>query len=123
MADTAPSRTQVAETVAAAARAVAGVADLSPGPELPPVSTLAPGGAIVGVRLGEDRVHVHVVADRVPLPPLLEDVRRQVTEALRALGDERGVFVRIEDIVLDDGPDGPDEPDEPGPGPGTAEGA
>lgn len=102
VADTATSRAALAQAVAAAARAVDGVVDLSPGPWTPPVATLAPGGTITGVHLGDDRVAVHVVVDRFPLPPLLDAVRRQVEMTLRDRGDGREVFVRVEDVVLPD---------------------
>jgi hypothetical protein len=93
-------REDVARAVADAVLAVPGVAGLSPGTGIE-VSTQFSGGKVVGVRLTGDEVEVHITADRVPLPPIANEVSRAARRALSAAGDDRPVVVVIDDIAAD----------------------
>lgn len=88
----------VARAVADAALAVPGVAGLSPGKGIE-VSTQFSGGKVVGVRLTRDGVTVAIVADRVPLPEIANEVTATVRRVLSATGDDRPVTVVIDDLV------------------------
>ncbi|HEV2930422.1 MAG TPA: hypothetical protein VGW74_17190, partial [Propionibacteriaceae bacterium] len=83
-------RSTLAQAVAAAVLAMPGVARLSGGRGVE-AATLYPGGKVVGV-VAEDRaVRVHVVAGRLPLGPLVQDVRAAVAIVLAGLGAARVV--------------------------------
>lgn len=88
----------VASAIADAALGVPGVARLSPGRGVE-VSTPYPGGKVVGVRLAADGVTVGIVADRVPLPPVADEVTATVRRVLAAAGDDRPVTVVIDDVL------------------------
>jgi hypothetical protein len=94
-------RLELAQAVAAAAAGVTGVAGLSPGPGVP-IVTLGGADSVTGVRLTAERVEVHVVADRFPLPEVIAAVTEAVLAVLRGRGDQRDVFVRVEDVALGD---------------------
>lgn len=94
-----PDRGEVARAVAGAAATVPGVARLSPGWGVE-VSTLVPGGRVVGVRLEAGAVSVHVVTSAVPIPPVAEAVRSAARAALDGLGDAREVHVVVDDLEL-----------------------
>lgn len=91
-------REDLARALAGAVTAVPGVAELSPGTSVE-VSTLFANGKVVGVRLGDDTVEIHVVADRLPLPPVANEVARAARRVLAAAGVDAAVHVVIEDVV------------------------
>jgi len=85
----------LAESIAAAATSVPGVASLSGG-KFGQIATYAPGQKVNGVRFAGDDVEVHVVAEWVAsLPRLAEDVRA----ALEPLTGGRTVSVFVDDIT------------------------
>jgi hypothetical protein len=67
------------------------------------LSTLYPKGRIDGVVLSAQQVTVHILIDPSRYGDDLrrkgESARRAAQKALRALGDERPVFVRIDDFL------------------------
>jgi hypothetical protein len=87
---------QVASSVRDAVLAVPGVVRLTPGGPIE-VATLYAGGKVVGVRLG-DPVEVHIVVDRLPIPPLAEQVRAAVRTALERSGESHPVEVVVDDV-------------------------
>lgn len=93
----------VASAIADAALGVPGVAGLSPGPRSVTggveVSTPYPGGKVVGVRMAADGVTVGITVDRVPLPPVADQVAAAVRRVLSAVGDDRPVTVVIDDAL------------------------
>jgi hypothetical protein len=91
-------REDIARAVADAALAVPGVAGLSPGTGVE-VSTQFSGGKVIGVRLTGDEVEVHIIADRVPLPPIANEAAAAAGRVLKAGGDDRPVVVVVDDIV------------------------
>jgi hypothetical protein len=97
-------REDLAHAAADAALAVPGVARLSPGNGvLGPgtgveVSTQFAGGKVLGVRLGGERAEVHIVADRVPLPPITDQVAAAVGAVLAAAGEPKPVTVVVDDL-------------------------
>ena len=89
---------------AVAERAVAcpSVARLSPGP-VGEVATYLPGRRVPGVRLGGDRIEVHVVARwGVRVAEVADDVRA----AIRPIGAGLPVDVHVDDIEVPAGGDG-----------------
>ena len=94
-----------AEAIAEAVRALPSVAALGGG-SVTDVATFLPGRRVVGVRIGEETVEVHVTARYgVPLHDLADSVR--AAAALHAAG--RPVDVTIENIEVP----GMDEPSSP----------
>jgi hypothetical protein len=93
-------REDIARAVADAVLAVPGVARLSPGSGVE-VSTQFSGGKVIGVRLTGDEVEVHIVADRIPLPPIANEAAAATGQVLAATGDDRPVVVVVDDIVTD----------------------
>jgi len=63
------------------------------------VATYFAGGKVVGVRLAGDTVEVHVVLDRLPVPPVASRVDQAVRQVLAAAGDPRPVRVVVEDVA------------------------
>lgn len=92
-------REDLAHAAADAALQVPGVARLSPGGPVE-VSTQYAGGKVIGVRLGTERAEVHVVADRVPLPPVADQVAAAVAAVLAAAGEPKPVTVVVADVEL-----------------------
>jgi hypothetical protein len=90
-------REDLAHAAADAALAVPGVARLSRGHGVE-VSTQYAGGKVLGVRLGGERAEVHIVADRVPLPPITDQVAAAVGGVLAAAGEPKPVTVVVADI-------------------------
>jgi hypothetical protein len=88
----------IASAIADAALGVPGVAGLSPGRGVE-VSTPYPGGKVVGVRMAPDGVTVGITVDRVPLPPVADQVTAAVRGVLSAVGDDRPVTVVIDDVL------------------------
>jgi len=91
-------REDLANAVAEAARAVPGVAGLSPGRPVE-VSTQFAGGKVLGVRLRDEFAEVHIVVDRAPLQRIAEDVAQAVGLVLAAAGQPRPITVVIDDIT------------------------
>jgi len=87
----------LAQAVAAAVTAVPGVARLSGGSGVE-VATLFAGGKVVGLRLSGEQVDIHVVADRVPLPPIADEAAKAARRVLAVAGDDRQVRVVVEDV-------------------------
>ncbi len=98
-------RATLAQAVAAGVLAVPGVARLSGGRGVE-AATLYPGGKVVGVVADDQAVRVHLVAGRLPLGPLIQEIRAAITIVLVALGAARGVDLVIEDLELDQLPCG-----------------
>jgi hypothetical protein len=101
-------RATLAQTIAAGVLAVPGVARLSGGRGVE-VATLYPGGKVIGVVADEQVVRVHVVAGRLPLGPLVQELRATVAIVLAGLGAARVVDLVIEDLELDHLPSGAPE--------------
>jgi hypothetical protein len=97
-------RGRLAWTVAAAVDQVSGVRR-SGGPGVE-VATQYRGGRVLGVGLGETDITVHVVAERLPLEPLIRAVRDATLNALRAASDGRGVTVIVDDLDVQRLPSG-----------------
>jgi hypothetical protein len=91
-------REDLARTVADAVLDVPGVAGLTGGPGVE-VATLFAGGKVVGLRIGDGAVDVHLVADRIPLHQVAEDAAAAAQRVLSAVGDPRQVNIVIEDVV------------------------
>lgn len=96
-------RGQLASVVATAVDTVAG-ARRTGGTGVEAATQYA-GGRALGVQLGDDQVVVHLVAERLPLDGVVEDVRSAVVGALQARGDTRSVVVAIDDLDLDTSPE------------------
>ena len=103
---------RLARAVAAAARAVPGVAALTPG-RFAPAATYGPGGVVHGVavrrRTGGVTVEVHLCAAYAPaldLPALADRVRRAVAVAVAVGAGGGGPRLPI-DVVVDDVQVGP----------------
>jgi hypothetical protein len=64
------------------------------------VATQYRGGRIVGVELADREVTVQVVAERLPLGPLADNVRAAARAVLHAAGDDRPVRVVVDDLDL-----------------------
>lgn len=96
----APVSTQahLATQVRDATLAVPGVARLAPGTAVE-VATHFAGGKVVGVRLAGETVQVHLVVDRLPAPPVAEQVEAAVREVLAGAGDPRPVQVMVDDVT------------------------
>jgi hypothetical protein len=101
-------RATLAQAVAAGVLAVPGVARLSGGRGVE-AATLYPGGKVVGVVADDQAVRVHVVAGRLPLGPLVREVRAAVAIVLAGLGAARVVDLVVEDLELDQLPSGAPE--------------
>jgi hypothetical protein len=101
-------RATLAQAVAAGVLAVPGVARLSSGRGVE-AATLYPGGKVVGVVADDQAVRVHVVAGRLPLAPLVQEVRAAVAIVLAGLGAARVVDLVVEDLELDQLPSGAPE--------------
>jgi hypothetical protein len=101
-------RATLAQAVAAGVLAVPGVARLSGGRGVQ-VATLYPGGKVVGVVADDQAVRVHVVAGRLPLGPLVQEVRAAAAIVLAGLGAARVVDLVVEDLELDHLPTGAPE--------------
>ena len=101
-------RATLAQAVAAGVLAVPGVARLSGGRGVE-AATLYPGGKVVGVVADDQAVRVHIVAGRLPLGPLVQEVRAAVAIILAGLGAARVVDLVVEDLELDQLPSGAPE--------------
>lgn len=93
-------REDLALSVAEAVNAVPGVAGLTGGPGVE-VATLFAGGKVVGLRLGQERVEVHIVVDKVPLRPVADEAAAAARRVLTAAGDRRGVQLVVDDVVAE----------------------
>jgi len=99
-------RRDLALAVAAAAESVPGIR-MTAGHSRIEISTLYPGGRVAGVSLGEKAVIVSVVASRLPIPAVAEEVAVAVRAALEERDDRRPVEVVVDDIDLDQLPPPP----------------
>jgi hypothetical protein len=63
--------------------------------------TLYPGGRVIGVRLGSQRVTVHVTVVRLPLAAAAAAVRDAAVRAVAAAGLAWEVFVVIDDLDVE----------------------
>lgn len=90
----------LALSLADAITAVPGVSRLTGGPGVE-VSTQFAGGKVVGLRLGEQQVEVHIVVDRVPLRQVADEAAAAARRVLAAAGDRRGVQVVVDDVVAE----------------------
>jgi hypothetical protein len=95
-------RGALARAVASAAASTPGVARLVGGPRVE-VATHYPGGKVLGIGFTPSTVSVHLVADRMPLPPVTAAVVRAVVGVLCTAGDLRSVEVVVEDVDLPGG--------------------
>lgn len=91
----------LARSIADTVTDVPGVVGLTSADSGVEVATLFAGGKVVGLRLAEDAVEVHIVVDRVPLQPVADEVIAAVRRVLSAVGDDRPVWVVVADVVLD----------------------
>ncbi len=64
------------------------------------VATQYRGGSCDGIQLSTEQVAVYIVANRLPLADVAEDVHRAVRRALEDLDDQRQVTVTIADLDL-----------------------
>lgn len=87
----------LATQVRDAALAVPGVARLAAGSAVE-IATHFAGGKVVGVRLAGETVQVHLVVDRLPVPPVADQVAAAVREVLTGAGDPRPVQVIVDDL-------------------------
>jgi hypothetical protein len=92
-------RADLARAVATAAEAVPGVAGLVGGAGPVEVATVYPHGKVVGVRLTERTVVVHVAVDALPLREVTTAVVQAVRQVLSRAGDDRGVAVVVDALV------------------------
>lgn len=92
-------RGQVAAAVAAAVDTVAGARRT--GGDGVEAATQYAGGRALGVQLEDKAVVVHLVAERLPLEVVAEEVRSAAVGALRAAGDHRGVVVAVDNVDVD----------------------
>ncbi len=92
------ARARLARSLATAVDAVAGVRRC--GGSGIEVSTQYRGGRIIGVRLADHEVTVQVVAERLPLEPLADQVRAAARAVLHASDDDRPVQVVVDDLDL-----------------------
>ncbi len=92
----APDRAALAAAIAEAVKAVPGIERLTGGNDVE-VATQFAGGKVLGVRLRET-VEVHVVANKMPLPPVAEKTATAARVVLAQAGDTRPVEVFIDDF-------------------------
>jgi hypothetical protein len=62
------------------------------------VATQYRGGKAVGVRLRDDRVEVHFVAEHPDVTRLAEEIHAVTRRALDGIGDRRPVAVFVDDL-------------------------
>jgi hypothetical protein len=89
-------RAGLARAVATAAEAVPGVARLIGGAGPVEVATVHRHGKVLGVRLTERIVVVHVAVDVLPLKEVTTAVVQAVRQVLSRAGDDRGVTVVVD---------------------------
>jgi hypothetical protein len=94
-------REDLARSIADAVTEVPGVAGLTSADSSVEVATLFAGGKVVGLRLGEDAVEIHIVVERVPMQPVADKAVAAARRVLSAIGDDRAVQVIVADVVLD----------------------
>ncbi|WIX98137.1 hypothetical protein QRX60_29175 [Amycolatopsis mongoliensis] len=86
----------IADAVAAAVRACPAVAGLHGG-RYGEVATYLPGRAVLGVRVTDEEVSVHVVGR---YPASITEIAGQVRTAVRAVVADRLVSVTVEDLAV-----------------------
>jgi hypothetical protein len=94
-------REDLARSIADAVTEVPGVAALTSADSSVEVATLFAGGKVVGLRLGEDTIEIHIVVNRVPVQPVANEAVAAARRVLSAIGDDRPVRVVVADIALD----------------------
>jgi hypothetical protein len=62
------------------------------------VATQYPGGWVSGVRLGDDRIEIHIVAECPAVARVAADVHDAARQVLGAIGDHRAVAVVVDDL-------------------------
>ena len=62
------------------------------------VATQYPGGRVVGVRLGEARIEVHIVVESLDVVRVADEIHVEARAALNRVGDPRAVAVTVDDI-------------------------
>ena len=85
-------RAERAQAVANAVTLVPGVACLSPGSAVE-AAVHYPGGKVIGVALNDGQVTVHVILDRLPIPPIVEAVRARIEDVLGSARPRVDIFV------------------------------
>jgi hypothetical protein len=93
-------REDLAASIADAVTAVPGVAGLTGGPAVE-VATLFAGGKVVGLRVADDEVEIHIVADQAPFWAVADEAAAAALRVLSAAGEDRRVQVVVDDVVLD----------------------
>lgn len=94
-------REDLARSIADAVTAVPGVAGLTSADSRVEVATLFAGGKVVGLRLGDDTVEIHILVDRPPVQQVANEAVAAARRVLAAVGDERAVRVVVADVVVD----------------------
>jgi hypothetical protein len=64
------------------------------------VATQYRGGRVVGVRLSDEKITVHIVAERMGVAAVAQDVHFAARRALDTIGDRRPLAVLVDDIDL-----------------------
>jgi hypothetical protein len=62
------------------------------------VATQYRGGRTLGVRVREDRVEIHVVAERPEIAQLGEEIHTAARRALDRIGDDRPTAIFVDDL-------------------------
>jgi hypothetical protein len=96
-------RAQLASAVAEAVVRVPGVERLSRGSGQEAAVQYA-GGKVLGVQIGDRHIAVHVLLDRLPLPPVVATVRSRIDDVLAGRSDAGAgwtVDVVVEGVELD----------------------
>ena len=70
------------------------------------VATQYPGGRVIGVRLGDASIDVHIVVEGPDVARVADDIHVEVRAALDRVGDPRAVAVTVDDIDLVSVPEG-----------------
>jgi hypothetical protein len=67
------------------------------------IATQFRGGSVAGVRLSDEEISVHIVAERLDVVRLASAVSAAVTATLARSGERRRVTVNVDDLDLDVG--------------------
>lgn len=91
------SRAVLAQRIAERVVRTPGVARLSPGAGVE-VATQYARGKVTGVAVSEEKVSVHIVANQLPLAPVIERAQATTQAVLHEVNEERSVEVVVEDL-------------------------
>jgi len=91
------SRAVLAQRIAERVVRTPGVARLSPGAGVE-VATQYARGKVTGVAVSEEKVSVHIVANQLPLAPVIERAQATIQAVLHEVNEERSVEVVVEDL-------------------------